>query len=300
MTVAFDPDNLASSMRRAGIDAVGRTLRSPTFWIVQCTFLLLSILVHLYLPTPWAILIHDHVDWASWWIAFLYTFMLGWFCNHCYDRYHYNWHTSMLGWSRLNDLALQIYAYVPDRQQATEVLRLMHAANHLCWGDFALQDMLPVVKRRHLLTDEEIALLRRQPAPPMFYQCAAWALERLADPNARQPVERLLLLVLDRSVCQWREMTTLLPLFQQWPLPFSYVGAMVTLSFCFDLFSAIKITSLAASLRNVTQGIETYEWEEENVIVIPIFFIAMDCVFYFSMVSHRSTSHDRVGPSQAS
>ena len=280
MTVAFDPDNLVSSMRRAGFDAVGRTLFTTRFWLTQFFFLLISIFGHLFLPTPTAILIHDHVDWAAWWIAFLYTFMLGWFCDRCYERYHYNWHTSMLGWSRLNDLALQIFAYVPDREQALDVLRLIHAANHLCWGDFALQDMLPVAKRRHLLTDEEIMMLRRQPAAPMFYQCASWALERLADPHARQPVERMLLLVLDRSVCQWREQTTLLPLFQQWPLPFSYIGAMLALSyarrgvepqpladfpasplkdkcsslagerFAFDIFAAVKIVSLSASLRS--------------------------------------------------
>ena len=110
----------------------------------------------------------------------------------------------MIGWSRLNDLALQIYAYVPDRTQACDVLRLMNAANHLCYGDLAGKDMMPVCIRRHLLTEAEAKKLRAGGAPP-FYLASCWALAKLADPKAPQPVDRMALHRMDLSIIEWRQ-----------------------------------------------------------------------------------------------
>ena len=59
----------------------------------------------------------------------------------CYTRFMDNWRAAMVGWSRINDLALQVFAYVRDRGQACEIIRLMNAANHLCYGELAGQDM---------------------------------------------------------------------------------------------------------------------------------------------------------------
>ena len=142
-------------------------------------------------------------------ISMMYTFQLGFFTNKCYSRYKEYWQAAMLGWSRLNDLGLQVRAYVKDDRVACDVMRLMHAANHLCYGDFASQNMMDVAIRRRLLTHREALLLRRPGGPAPFYQCSVWALELLADPDAKVPVREQLLLALDRSICQWREATTL-------------------------------------------------------------------------------------------
>jgi hypothetical protein len=85
-----------------------------------------------------------------------------------------NWRAAMVGWSRVNDLALQIYAYVRDRKQACEVIRLMNAANHLCYGDLAGQNMFELCARRHLLTPEEIRVLRKEGGPPPVRACPFW------------------------------------------------------------------------------------------------------------------------------
>ncbi len=72
-----------------------------------------------------------------------------------------NWRAAMVGWSRLNDLALQVYGYVRDRTQACEVLRLMNAANHLCYGDLSGQNMIDVLDQK----------LTQCPPPAHSIQC---------------------------------------------------------------------------------------------------------------------------------
>ena len=146
----------------------------------------------------------------------------------------------MIGWSRLNDLALQVYAYVPDRTHACEVMRLMNAANHLCYGDLAGQDMMESCVRRHLLTPEEAQKLRRSGAAPPFYIASCWALQKLADPSAPSPVERVFVLAMDKSVVEWRQQTTLLPMIQMNPLPFPYYRNMVLLIIIFEVVVAFK------------------------------------------------------------
>ena len=60
-------------------------------------------------------------------------------------------------------------------------MRLMHAANHLCYGDFAGKNMHQIVVRRNLLTIEEIDRLKK--AGGSFYLVAV----RLHAPTPHAP-----------------------------------------------------------------------------------------------------------------
>ena len=124
----------------------------------------------------------------------------------------------MRGWSRLNDLALQVFAYVCDRKKACDIIRLMHAANHLCYAEFAGKDEFAMVARRHLLTEAEIEVLRRPNGPSPFYLCSCWALELIASSDATPQS----VMTMDTSLREWRQNTTLLPLIQLTPLPLPY------------------------------------------------------------------------------
>ena len=49
-------------------------------------------------------------------------------------------------------------------------MRMMHAANHLCYGEFAGHDVNTLVLRRNLLSEQELESLKR--AGGNFYLCA--------------------------------------------------------------------------------------------------------------------------------
>lgn len=137
----------------------------------------------------------------------------------------------MVGWSRLNDFALQVFAYVRDRETACEIVRLLHAANHLCYGEFAGKDEIWLAQRRHLLTEEEANILRRSDGPSPFYLCACWALERVGSTDCPPHYVQ----AMDQSIREWRQSTTLLPLIQQTPLPLPYYQMMVMLGMLFEV-----------------------------------------------------------------
>ena len=95
-------------------------------------------------------------------------------------------------------------------------------ANHLCYGDLSGQNMIDVCRRRHLLTAAEAAKLRVNGGPPPFYIASCWALEKLADQRKERPVEKMFVLAMDKSIVEWRQQTTLLPMIQMNPMPFPY------------------------------------------------------------------------------
>lgn len=215
-------------------------------------------------------------------VGTLFSFLIGFFVNNCYARYQAFWNSSMIGWSRINDLALQLFAYVPNREQAWDVCRLMHAANHLCYGDFAGVDMLPVCRRRHLLTAAEAATLGCPGGPQPFYLAACWALKRLAAPSADQAsgprVEPLFVLAMNKSIIEWREQTTLLPLLQMNPLPQPYIRNMVMLLLAFEVSVAAKI-----ALAGLTSSTDPWQLAEEILIDMVLFgIISLVCQSLFS------------------
>jgi len=77
--------------------------------------------------------------------------------------------------------------------------------------------------------------------PPPFYLCACWALATLSDQSKPMPVEKMFVLAMDKSIIEWRQQTTLLPMIQMNPIPFPYYRNMVLLIFLFEVVVALKI-----------------------------------------------------------
>lgn len=238
MPIAYDPNQ---PFRALFTRHIWRTVRSVMFWGTMLGFAVMRFLVAVLMSDETAKQIDSVLTYPATLVGTLFAFLIGFFTNNCYTRFMDNWHASMIGWSRINDLALQVYAYVRDRDQACEVLRLMNAANHLCYGDLAGQDMLDVCARRHLLTESEIAILRKPGGPPPFYLASCWALEKLADQEKERPVEKMFVLGMDKSIIEWRQQTTLLPMIQMNPLPYPYYRNMVVLLLMFEVVVAFKI-----------------------------------------------------------
>ena len=238
MPIAYDPTAPGPVLFSR---SVRRTLLDKTYLITVALFVVLRVSVSVSLTPERAKQFDANLTYPTTLIGTLFAFLIGFFTNNCFTRYMDNWRAAMVGWSRVNDLGLQVFAYVRDRAQALEVMRLMHAANHLCYGDLAGTDMIGVCRRRHLLTDDEAAKLRAPGGPPPFYLAAAWALERAADQTKRAPVDPLFVLALDRSIVEWRQQTTLLPMIQMNPLPFPYYRNMVLLLALFEVVVACKV-----------------------------------------------------------
>ena len=238
MPIAYNMDFPLTSLFTRSIM---RTVRHPLYWGHIVMFVALRLAVAWGMDQDSAKQIDMVFTYPATLVGTLFAFLIGFFVNNCYVRFMDNWRAAMIGWSRINDLALQVYGYVRDRTQACEVMRLMNAANHLCYGDLAGQDMVPICLRRHLLSGVEAARLRRPGGPPPFYMCASWALEKLADQSKRHPVDRMYVLAMDKSIIEWRQQTTLLPMIQMNPLPFPYYRNMVILMILFELVVAFKI-----------------------------------------------------------
>lgn len=263
MPIAYHPAEPFSSLFTKHI---ARTLVHPMFLCTIGGFLLLRFSVGYGMSSEGAKRIDLVFTYPATLVGTLFAFLIGFFVNNCYTRFMDNWRAAMIGWSRLNDLALQVYAYVHDRTQACEVMRLMNAANHLCYGDLSGQDMVGTCIRRHLLTEDEARKLRKPGGPPPFYICSCWALKKLADPDVPKPVERIFVHRMDLSVIEWRQQTTLLPMIQMNPLPFPYYRNMVMLIIIFEAVVAFKI-----SLQGFTP---TEGWEKIQEILIDTFMFA--------------------------
>ena len=153
MPIAYDPTAPGPVLFSRSIL---RTLLDRTFLIMIALFVCLRVGVSVALTPERAKQLDVNLTYPTTLIGTLFAFLIGFFTNNCFTRYMDNWRAAMVGWSRVNDLGLQVFAYVRDRAQALEVMRLMHAANHLCYGDLAGQNMIGACKRRHLLTEAEV------------------------------------------------------------------------------------------------------------------------------------------------
>lgn len=238
MPIAYHPGEPLSSLHYR---VITRTLSHPLYVGSIAGFVVLRVGVAWGMSPEGAKQLDLVLTYPVTLVGTLFAFLIGFFTNNCYVRFMDSWRAAMVGWSRLNDLALQIFAHVPDRTQACDVLRLMNAANHLCYGDLAGKNMLPVCVRRHLLTDEEARKLRKPGGAPPFYQTAAWALRKLADQGVPRPVDRMAVHRMDLSIIEWRQQTTLLPMIQMNPLPFPYYRNMTILLIIFEIVVAFKI-----------------------------------------------------------
>ena len=217
-------------------DTFSQSARSPIFGLSLAFFLFVSI-SSLALG-PDAILGIDRVvRYPAALFATLFSFMLGLFVNRCFDRFQANWKAAMLGIGRLNDLGLQVFAYVGDREVACDIIRLMHAANHFFYADFSGNAALGITlcKRRHLVTDVEIAKLSLPGGPPAFYLASCWALELLVNKSG---ANEQYVSAMDASIRGWRQETTSLSAIALTPLPLPYFKAMIAIHIVFEVVSA--------------------------------------------------------------
>lgn len=95
-----------------------------------------------------------------------------------------------------------------------------------------------MVERRHLLTPEEIEMLKSRPASK-WYQCACWAVELVGNEVRAKRLDPSLALAIDRTICEWRQNQTLPPLYQQTPIPYAYYHLMVFELVVFETLLAI-------------------------------------------------------------
>jgi predicted membrane chloride channel (bestrophin family) len=240
MTIAYHPYEPFRSLYSRHIK---RTIVHPMYVFSMVAFVVFRVVIVMGMSTEGAHQLDEVLAYPTTLVGTLFCFLIAFFCNNCYTRFMDNWRAAMIGWSRINDLALQVYGYVDDRTQACEVLRLMNAANHLCYGDLCGQEMISTCVRRHLLTETEARKLRKPAgtcAPP-FYVCSCWALKILADQSVPRPVDKMFILAMDKSIVEWRQQTTLLPMIQMNPLPFPYYRNMVLLLIIFEVVVAFKI-----------------------------------------------------------
>ena len=274
-----------------------RTVLHPLFLGAIALFLIIRISVAVGMSEEGAKQIDSIFTYPATLVGTLFAFLIGFFVNNCYTRFMDNWRAAMIGWSRINDLALQVYGYVHDRTQACEVMRLMNAANHLCYGDLAGQDMIPTCRRRHLLTSDEVDLLRRPGGPPPFYICSSWALKKLQDQTKERPVDKMFVLAMDKSIVEWRQQTTLLPMIQMNPMPFPLYRNMVILLVLFEVVVAFKI-----ALVGFTASHNTWVLLQEILIDFLLFSaISLLCTSLFLtsvwllMPWHKDDTYDNLG-----
>ena len=263
MPIAYNPDRPLTSLLGTSIF---RALCHPYYVFSLLSFLVIRVAVAVGMSQEGAKQIDTTLTYPATVVGTLFSFLIGFFVNNCFTRFMDNWRAAMVGWSRINDLALQVHAYVRDRNQACEVMRLMNAANHLCYGDLAGQDMMSACIRRHLLAHEEVELLRKPGGPPPFYKAACWALQKLADQAVPQPVDKMFVLAMDKSIVEWRQQTTLLPMIQMNPIPLPYYRNIVILLATFQLVVAFKI-----SLQGSTDPLDTWTKLQEVCIDFTLF-----------------------------
>jgi len=246
----YQPNRPLHATFRLG-DTFYQAAQSPIFRISIAFFLFVSI-GSLALGEDTILGIDRVVRYPAALFATLFSFMLGLFVNKCFDRFHANWKAAMFGIGRLNDLGLQVFAYVGDREVACDIIRLMHAANHLFYADFSGNAALGIslCKRRHLLTDMEIAKLTLPGGPPGFYLACSWALELIVNKSG---AKEQYVVAMDASIRGWRQETTFLSAIALTPLPLPYFKAMIAIHLVFEVVVASAM-AIAVDTLYVTES----------------------------------------------
>ena len=133
-------------------------IKSPLFWLAQAMYVVAVVVVRVTgLRALNASKIVGAMNLPAGLLGSLFVFQLVWYNGNNYSRFNAHWTAAMKGWSRLNDLALQVNSYVQDLGARCEILRFMHAANHFVYMDFSGQQSMPLIVDRRLLTEDEHA-----------------------------------------------------------------------------------------------------------------------------------------------
>ena len=243
-------------------------LTNRTYWYWLILFALFTIFAYFVLPAEEANDLREPIGYASGLLGSLFIFQITSYNNTAFQRYQTHWESAMKGWIRINDVAHQAYAHLHyDPWLAGEVMRLMHAANHLLYMDMAGQNDLygkkqaareqdEILIRRGLITHEEFVFLQSEIAAGVNpgFQCAAWALKlcnieclagRLPAPLAK---------ALDQSIMAWREHTNFILNLEMNPIPFAYYYLLCLELDLFQFSLAVYMCAARGGWREVARG----------------------------------------------
>jgi len=175
----------------------------------------------------------------------------------------------MKGWSRINDFGMQTFGYVKDDAAANDLMRLVHAFNHLCYmataGQLETEEDWHSLVERQLLSPSEVTWLRSQggSASNQCIYAAAAVICRAAEAGH---VHTTLVLGLDRSLCECRQNTTLLPLIVETPVPWPYYHAVIWMEQIWLVLAALEYAGTAQATE--------YQWETQIVAMLIYILVA--------------------------
>ena len=105
MVIAYHP---GEPFRALLTRQVLRTLHHPLFVFVIIEFCIIRIAIAYCMTADSAKQLDLVFTYPATLIGTRFAFLIGFFVNNCFTRYMDNWRAAMIGWSRINDLALQV------------------------------------------------------------------------------------------------------------------------------------------------------------------------------------------------
>jgi len=216
-------------------------LTSRMFWQWQLWFGALLALSYFFIPAEEASDLIQPVGYATGLLGSLFIFQITAYNNTAFERYCMHWNSAIKGWIRLNDICQQLYAHLNyNPHLGCEIMRLVHAANHLHYLDMGGQMDLKNTKehdemlvRRGLLTHDEFIFLQKYGSLSSIdtsgaagfnpaLQCSTWALQLVSNEVHSGRLAPPLGKALDQSILTWRENTQYILSLELNPIPFAY------------------------------------------------------------------------------
>ena len=105
MPIAYDPKDPFKTILAANIK---RTVNTRSYYGTLFMFCMLRVTVSVVMSADEAKKLDTMLTYPMSLVGTLFSFLIGFFMNNCYTRFMDNWRAAMIGWSRMNDLALQV------------------------------------------------------------------------------------------------------------------------------------------------------------------------------------------------
>jgi predicted membrane chloride channel (bestrophin family) len=105
MPIAYDPKDPFKTILAANIK---RTVNTRSYYGTLFMFCILRVTVSVVMSADEAKKLDTMLTYPMSLVGTLFSFLIGFFMNNCYTRFMDNWRAAMIGWSRMNDLALQV------------------------------------------------------------------------------------------------------------------------------------------------------------------------------------------------
>eukprot|EP00927_Polykrikos_kofoidii_P023095 TRINITY_DN21379_c0_g1_i1.p1 TRINITY_DN21379_c0_g1~~TRINITY_DN21379_c0_g1_i1.p1 ORF type:complete len:540 (-),score=55.85 TRINITY_DN21379_c0_g1_i1:89-1645(-) len=257
MPVAYNQEKLFRNFFAWYGTSFRDVLGSRLYHVSTLLFLGGGIAVYLTVPVDTDVTeLEEVVLYAIGFIGSLFIFQVTWYINTCYSRFYTSWLVSCKGMARLNDLSLQVFAYLSyDPHLSLEVMRLMHAANHLLYIDMTSFFRWDLLERRHLLTEKECEYLNSTTASKWF-QCCCWSLQLIGGEVQSGRLVPTLGLAMDRTICEWRQNTTHHGDIAKTPVPFGYYHLMITELVVVKLLLALRLWEFCIRNSTILLGME--------------------------------------------